>query len=138
MSDLSVVLLIVLNHFSYWFYSLSLTQSREITYNSSAVPEQRRARRYELSLPMELVRSGSERLHNELETKNLSSGGVLFQSPPVELEVGQPVEYYITLPVPNSAGPVKLRCMGKVVRRDPPRGVVAATLERWEFVRGQP
>ena len=85
---------------------------------------------------MELVRVGSKRLFNTLETKNLSSGGVLFVEPPEDLEIGQPVEYYISLPVPEFVGPVKLRCMGKIVRRDHPRAAMAATLERWEFIRG--
>lgn len=61
---------------------------------------------------------------------------MLFSEAPEDLEIGQPVEYYITLPVPDFAGPVKIRCMGKIVRRDHPRGAMAATLERWEFVRG--
>ena len=120
----------------YWSYSLPLTLLRKITYNWIAVSEQRRTRRYELALPMELVRSGSRRMLNFLETKNLSSGGVLFESPSEELEIGQPIEYYITLPVPELVTPVKLRCMGKIVRRDNPRGAIAATLERYEFVRG--
>lgn len=99
------------------------------------MPEQRRTRRYDLALPLELVRAGSKRLCNTLETKNLSSGGVLFIEPSENLEIGEPVEYYISLPVPALAGPVRLRCVGKVVRRDHPRGAVAATLERYEFVR---
>jgi hypothetical protein len=85
---------------------------------------------------MELVRAGSKRRCNTLETKNLSSGGVLFLEAPEDLEIGQPVEYYITLPVPEYVDPVKIRCMGKIVRRDQPRGAMAATLERYEFVRG--
>ena len=98
--------------------------------------DQRRTRRYELTLPLELVRAGSKRLGNTLETKNLSSGGVLFLEPFEEIEVGQPVEYYISLPIPEWLGRVRLRCMGKIVRRDEHRGAMAATMERYEFVRG--
>lgn len=108
----------------------------EITYKGIAVPDQRRARRYELALPLDLVRAGSKHIFNSLETKNLSSGGVLFLQPEENLEIGQPVEYHISLPVPALAGPVRLRCMGKVVRRDDSSGAVAATLERYEFIRG--
>lgn len=100
------------------------------------MPDQRRARRYDLALPLELVRAGSKRVFSSLETKNLSSGGVLFLEPGETLEIGQPVEYYISLPVPAVAKPVRLHCMGKIVRYDQPRGAVAATLERYEFVRG--
>jgi hypothetical protein len=100
------------------------------------VSEQRRARRYDLVLPIEIVRAGSRQRRNKLETKNLSSGGVLFENPPDEIEIGQPVEYYITLPIPEPFGSVKIRCMGKIVRRDLGRGGLAATLERYEFVRG--
>ncbi len=98
--------------------------------------DQRRTRRYELTLPLELVRAGSKRLGNTLETKNLSSGGVLFLEPFEEIEIGQPVEYYISLPIPEWLGRVRLRCMGKIVRRDEHRGAMAATMERYEFVRG--
>jgi len=85
---------------------------------------------------MELVKAGSKRLGNTLETKNLSSGGVLFLEPSEDIEVGQPVEYYISLPIPEWLGKVRLRCRGKVVRRDENQGAIAATLERYEFVRG--
>jgi hypothetical protein len=77
------------------------------------------------------------------ETMNLSSVGVLFTSN-VELEIGSPIEYIITLQ-PRTSGKegVRLHCMGKVVRRDqeelveeaPELLTVAATLERYEFVR---
>jgi hypothetical protein len=76
------------------------------------------------------------------QTKNISSTGVLFiagRGP----ELGGPIEYIITL---NAEGPhvVNLRCIGKVLRaerveHDAPENhpgyQVAATLERYEFVR---
>jgi hypothetical protein len=58
-----------------------------------------------------------------------------------EPDLGGPIEYVITL---NHEGPqpVTLRCMGKVLRAEPmiPNGrpaafQVAATLERYEFLR---
>lgn len=73
------------------------------------------------------------------ETRNMSSAGILFQtSEPIE--VGEFIEYFITLPpTAESAYPVRLHCKGKVVRRDAvaAEGVsrFAATLERYEFVR---
>ena len=76
------------------------------------------------------------------QTRNISSTGVLFTAGRGS-ELGGPIEYMITL---NSEGPqaVNLRCIGKVLRAerlssgagsDAPAYQVAATLERYEFVR---
>lgn len=96
--------------------------------------EQRKAQRFELKLPLELIRKGTQKLSEYGETRNLSSVGVLFEavSP---LRIGEAVEYMITLPsTPNNGDKVRLHCLGKVVRCSPETGV-AATLERYEFVR---
>jgi hypothetical protein len=104
--------------------------------------EQRRTRRFKLQLPLAITRSGAERVTVAGYTKNISSSGVLFTAER-EPDLGGPIEYVITL---NHEGPqaVNLRCMGKVVRSDRlgPLGdevhsgfQVAATLERYEFVR---
>ncbi|MBX5495952.1 MAG: PilZ domain-containing protein [Bryobacteraceae bacterium] len=88
-----------------------------------------------MKLPVELVRSGSERISIQGETMNVSSGGVLFTSE-IQLEVGSPIEYLISLPsTGGQVGGVRLRCMGKVVRTDEAHHALAATLERYEFVR---
>jgi hypothetical protein len=100
------------------------------------VAEQRRSRRFDLKLPVELVRAGSRRLANLVETKNVSSGGILFSDPVEPIEVGQAIEYLISLPTGGNIGDVRLRCMGKVIRRDDDQQALAATLERYEFVRG--
>ena len=104
------------------------------------VREQRKFRRFELKLPVEVIRTGAQRLSRPGETRNLSSGGVLFtvQS---QMEVGQQIEYFITLPTASGSDEdVRLRCKGKVVRLERPNGdlartSVAATLERYEFIR---
>lgn len=96
--------------------------------------EQRKAQRFELKLPLELIRKGTQKLSEYGETRNLSSVGVLFEagSP---LRIGEAVEYMITLPsTPTNGDKVRLHCLGKVVRSSPEAGV-AATLERYEFVR---
>ena len=69
------------------------------------------------------------------ETQNVSSGGVLFSDPSEPMEIGQPVEYMISLPSGHNMGEIRLRCMGKVVRHDEGHNAVAVTLERYEFVR---
>jgi hypothetical protein len=68
-------------------------------------------------------------------TRNISSSGVLFTTER-EPDLGGPIEYIITL---NHEGPqtVNLRCIGKVLRseRMDTSFQIAATLERYEFVR---
>jgi hypothetical protein len=75
-------------------------------------------------------------------TKNISSAGVLFTAGK-EPDLGGSIEYVITL---NREGPqpVQIRCVGKVLRAEPSLGTpddgrpayeIAATLERYEFVR---
>jgi hypothetical protein len=102
--------------------------------------EQRRTRRFQLELPLSITRAGAEAVAVPGFTKNISSSGVLFISGAAP-DLGGPIEYVITL---NREGPqpVNLRCVGKVVRserthaRDAHRAFqVAATLERYEFVR---
>ena len=76
----------------------------------------------------------SDRTREQGETRNVSSGGVLFEAP-TPLEIGESIEYYITLPkVTGSKIEVRVRCVGKVTRTEPGSGY-AATLERYEFVR---
>jgi len=106
--------------------------------------DQRRTQRFDLRLPIELVRTGSSRLGKLTETRNVSSGGVLFTSE-AQLPVGEPIEYFITLPTGKDHNGVRLHCVGTVIRlevrpmrtpRDRERPFnVAATLERYEFVR---
>ena len=106
--------------------------------------EQRRTRRFQLQLPLSITRAGAERVILPGFTKNISSSGVLFTAER-EPELGGPIEYVIVL---NHEGPqsVSLRCMGKVLRSDRlytspdeerANFQIAATLERYEFVRGR-
>jgi hypothetical protein len=103
--------------------------------------EQRRTRRFKLQLPLEITRSGADRVAAIGLTRNISSTGVLFTAER-EPDLGGPIEYIIRL---NSDGiqAVNLRCIGKVLRaermesgqEDLPAYQIAATLERYEFVR---
>ncbi len=103
--------------------------------------EQRRTRRFQLQLPLAITRSGAERVAFAGTTRNISSSGVLFTSPRGP-DPGGPIEYIITLNH-EGAQTTNIRCIGKVVRAervDAVRGgitafQVAATLERYEFVR---
>jgi hypothetical protein len=108
------------------------------------VSEQRKNQRFELKLPIELVKASGDEIPQLGETRNLSSGGVLFTANG-RLQKGDPIEYMVTLPAAGSETGLRLRCMGKVVRVDERAGQeagatrhpfsIAATLERHEFVR---
>ena len=106
--------------------------------------DQRRTKRVKLQLPLSITRSGVARVTLTGRTKDISSSGVLFTTDR-EPDAASSIEYVITL---NHDGtqPVSLRCMGKIVRleRTAPLGgqgsqayQVAATLERYEFIREQ-
>jgi len=104
--------------------------------------EQRRTRRFKLQLPLSITRAGAERVTLSGLTRNISSSGVLFTTER-EPDLGGPIEYIITLNHDGSQ-PVNLRCIGKVLRTERMNGTndaplsafqIAATLERYEFVR---
>jgi len=107
--------------------------------------EHRRTRRFKLQLPLSVVRTGAERVAFLGKTKDISSSGVLFTTNTEPDPSNSSIEYVITL---NQEGTqaVNLRCVGKVVRCEKESAVyeenpfayqVAATLERYEFVREQ-
>jgi hypothetical protein len=108
---------------------------------ASVVIEQRRTKRFEMELPVEIIRTGTVRISAVGTTRNISSGGILFVGEK-EMEVGGPVEYVVTLTSGHN-GAVNLRCMGKVLRQqrrvaeesEESSVVVAVSLERYEFQR---
>jgi len=102
--------------------------------------EQRKTRRFQLELPLSITRAGTEPVMVRGFTKNISSNGVLFTSGAAP-DPGGPIEYVITLNR-ECPQPLTLRCIGKVLRSErmlssevPRTFEVAATLERYEFVR---
>lgn len=100
--------------------------------------DQRKTKRFDLDLPVEIVRSGSERFSRPGRTRNISSGGVLITTE-ARMEIGGPVEYVVMLQS-HAGGSVGLRCMGKVLRVEPgamtgAESTFAVTLERYEFLR---
>ena len=125
-----------------------LTGLRFSHYSGPVVAEQRKSKRFDLNLPVELIRTGSVPVNQTGETSNMSSSGVLFTSEN-QMSIGDPVEYMVTLPSPVSIGTqVRLRCMGKVMRTENSRTEnmesisrrpyrIAVTLERYEFVRSK-
>lgn len=104
--------------------------------------EQRRTRRFKLQLPLSITRAGAEKMALAGLTRNISSSGVLFTTER-EPDLGGPIEYVITLNH-DGAQYVNLRCIGKVLRAErmdsgvetgPQAYQIAATLERYEFIR---
>ena len=80
---------------------------------------------------MTLVRCCGRFVEQPFETSNISSTGVLFKTE-IPMEVGSPVEYVLTLaPALGPRKPVRLHCLGKVVRRAEEEAI-AATIERYE------
>lgn len=76
--------------------------------------------------------------------QNMSATGVLL-SVPTHFDIGEKIEYLITLPGdPKQGVGVRLHCMGRVVRHaseivHPEGEVIGATIEWYQFVRdGQP
>ncbi len=94
-------------------------------------------RRFSMKLPLTVKFSGTNAV--PAETREVSSRGVYFYMQK-EVKNGTPIEFLITLPHEITlAGPVKVRCLGHVVRSEPREenrvGVVVA-IDRYEFLRG--
>jgi hypothetical protein len=93
-----------------------------------------------MQLPLRIVRLGDRKVNRSEQTRDISSGGVCFLSP-TDVEVGDRIEYLITLS--GNTPPVRIRCLGKVLRSIVPpvqtnghrEFEVAVTMERYQFVR---
>lgn len=89
-----------------------------------------------MQLPLQIVQVGSEKVNRIEQTRDISSGGVCFLSQQ-QVEVGGRIEYLITLSGSNP--PVRIRCLGKVLRSQKPDNgdapfEVAVTMERYQFM----
>lgn len=92
--------------------------------------------RFGLQFPIETIRVGNEALALRGVTENVSSRGVLFNSPS-PIAVGEIVEFSMDLSNGLGTG-VNLRCAGSVLRseiQDSGRCSVAATIERHAYLR---
>ncbi|HYM05917.1 MAG TPA: PilZ domain-containing protein [Terriglobales bacterium] len=105
--------------------------------------EERKTARYQLHLPLRIIRSGASWVSQDALTRNISSSGVLFTSN-ADVPVGGDIEYVVKLNV-ACGNHVELRCFGKVVRLEKslsepgnPGYLIAATLDRYQFVRHEP
>lgn len=102
------------------------------------VKEQRRSQRFRLALPVTLLRGSRGEVNKAGESRNLSSSGIYFVVGEA-VELGSHLEFLVMLPDEISlSGSVKLLCKGKVTRVEQQEESlvgVAATIERYEFVR---
>lgn len=105
--------------------------------------DKRRARRFPMQLPVSIKSEHDKHDSQLVQTRDVSSSGIYFEFE-APMNVGSSVEFLMTLPEPLTKGsPVRIKCIGKVVRveRDskggPTQVGIAATIERYEFVREQ-
>jgi len=115
-----------------------MTQSFKETFVTSE--ERRLNQRFKIRLPMTVRWTcGSAVGEAKTESTNVSSRGVYFVLPK-EVKSGSPVEILLTLPHEITlAGPVRVRCLGRVARNDGTdvgRVGIVAEIERYEFLRG--
>lgn len=102
--------------------------------------ERRRAHRFELQSPL-VVRwkDGAQTREALTVSEDLSSSGIYFVLPE-GIKDGTPVEVEMTLPNQITlAGPVRVRCLGRIQRCEPADGAksgMAAAIEKYEFLPG--
>jgi len=89
-----------------------------------------------MQLPLHILQVGASRVNRTEQTRDISSGGVCFSSHE-DVEVGGRIEYLITLSGSNP--PVRIRCLGKVLRSQKlvegeAPFEVAVTMERYQFM----
>jgi hypothetical protein len=103
--------------------------------------EQRKSPRYPLALQTTVMAPKQRGLQLSAKLENMSASGVLM-TVPAHFDIGDKIEYLITLPGdPKGGTSVKLHCMGRVVRYAnevplPPSGEpIGATIEWYQFVR---
>jgi len=106
--------------------------------------ERRMARRYDLSLPVNVrVPINREPVSHSGQTRDISTRGVYFVTQK-ELAQGSEVDFTLTLPTEITRGSeVLVRAHGRIVRVDK-RGDedfetvgVAAVIERYDIIRGE-
>ena len=100
--------------------------------------EHRRHRRYQVSLPVEILAPENEEASVRAASRDISAKGVYFTLAP-GVRLASEVEFYMTLPPQMCQGrSVQVHCRGRVVRREVLDGEgrigVAAAIDEYEFV----
>ena len=102
------------------------------------VSDPKNSHRFNISLPVQLTKTGARSVSQILMTHNLSASGVLMSCPSCPIEIGQEVEYFVTLPTRPGETSVRLRCLGHVIRSDQAQDALAVSIEYHEFVSDRP
>jgi hypothetical protein len=93
-----------------------------------------------MRLPLKVRMSEAGPGETTTESEDVSSRGVYFYLPK-DVRKGSDVEIMMTLPHEITlAGPVRVRCMGRVhrtERRGEQKVGIVAAIERYEFLRGE-
>ena len=102
--------------------------------------ERRRAHRFELQSPLTVRWKDGDQVREALTvSEDLSSNGIYFVLPE-GIKDGTSVEVEMTLPNQITlAGPVRVRCLGRIQRCEPTHGAksgMAAAIEKYEFLPG--
>ena len=102
--------------------------------------ERRRAHRFALQSPVVIRwKDGQETREALTVSEDVSSNGIYFLLPR-GISNGTPVEVEMTLPNEITlAGPVRVRCLGRIQRCEPAQGAkagMAAAIDRYEFLPG--
>ena len=102
--------------------------------------ERRRAHRFAIQSPVVIRwKDGDEPREALTVLEDVSSNGIYFLLPQ-GIRNGTPVEVEMTLPNEITlAGPVRVRCMGRIQRCEPAPGTksgMAAAIDRYEFLPG--
>ena len=101
--------------------------------------DRRTARRYDLSLPVNIRLPIEKEVSRNGKTRDISTRGVYFTLEE-DMNSGSELDITLTLPAEVTRGSeVFIRAMGKVVRVDPGengKSGIAAMIERYEFIPG--
>jgi hypothetical protein len=100
-----------------------------------AVPRSRPPR-FPIQAPI-YFRNGCDKEWTESTTLNISRGGVLFQSS-LDIEPKQVLQVRILFPSELTGGaPAKMLCKATVLRKEPKRSAVAASIAHCKFLRAE-
>jgi hypothetical protein len=105
--------------------------------SSQTQPEQRKTRRFNMTLPLTVKLPAGEVDLQAAQTKDVSARGVFFYLDS-EVSEGSPIEFILTLPPEVTlTESIRVRCTGKVVRVDQGKGEqvgIAAAIDQYDFM----
>jgi c-di-GMP-binding flagellar brake protein YcgR len=103
--------------------------------------DRRVARRFNMSLPLRIVPCGASKEELKTQTRDLSYQGLYFVAE-APMKKGSEIDFVITLPEEITMhSDVNIKCRGQVVRvqkEENGHSGIAAKIERYEFVQGNP